>query len=144
MNTFEEVKINYDILKIRMEMAKAYYNDTVISFENVEKIYFKLLQERYNENGNQVSPNEELSQRQKIAPSQEYEHYLSKSKYRQRMTDRKKFKKLFEDAILEEPKLEIHKTINDYDYELEKYGPIPLAIDIPSFKTEDDKYNDNY
>jgi len=78
-------------------------------------------------------------------PSQELTHYQSKKTVR-KIADtpnikigRQKFRKLFEEAIRDEPQLHINQTIDDYNY-----GFVPLAIDIPSFKTADDQYNENY
>ena len=83
-------------------------------------------------------------------PSQELSHYQSKKNTRKMMMNtpnikvgrRQKFRKLFEEAIHEEPQLHIERTINDEcEY---NYGLVPLAIDIPSFKTADGEYNENY
>lgn len=82
-------------------------------------------------------------------PSQELSHYQSKKTVRKTADTpsikigRQKFRKLFEEAIRDEPQLHIHKTIDDTEGQY-NYGLVPLAIDIPSFKTDDDKYNEYY
>jgi hypothetical protein len=84
------------------------------------------------------------------APSQEFSHYQSKHTSHNNSPHnnspvisgrRQKFRKLFEEAIREEPELHINKTIDEHEY---NYGLVPLAIDIPSFQTADGKYNENY
>jgi len=80
-----------------------------------------------------------------IPPSQELNHYQSKHLHKNTPLIagrcREKFRKLFEEAIQEEPQLHINKTIDDGDY---NYGIVPLAVDIPSLQTDDGKYNPNY
>jgi len=82
-------------------------------------------------------------------PSQELSHYQSKKTVRKTADTpnikigRQKFRKLFEEAIRDEPQLHINRTIDDINTEY-NYGLVPLAIDIPSFKTDDDQYNENY
>jgi len=82
-------------------------------------------------------------------PSQELSHYQSKKTVRKTADTpsikigRQKFRKLFEEAIRDEPQLHINRTIDDTNTEY-NYGFVPLAIDIPSFKTDDDQYNENY
>lgn len=64
-------------------------------------------------------------------PSQELSHYQSKKNARKMMETpnsnigRQKFRRLFEDAIREEPQLHINRTIDDYT--VPNYGPIPLT-----------------
>jgi len=64
-------------------------------------------------------------------PSQELSHYQSKKNARKMMETpnsnigRQKFRRLFEDAIREEPELHINRTIDDYT--VPNYGPIPLT-----------------
>jgi len=83
-------------------------------------------------------------------PSQELSHYQSKKNARKATETptlkigRQKFRKLFEDAIREEPQLHINRTIDDINGQQYNNGFVPLAIDIPSFKTDDDKYNNYY
>jgi hypothetical protein len=80
-----------------------------------------------------------------IPPSQELNHYQSKHLHKNTPLIagrcREKFRKLFEEAIQEEPQLHINKTIDDGDY---NDGIVPLAVDIPSLQTDDGKYNPNY
>jgi hypothetical protein len=97
----------------------------------------------------QQTPQQPQQSNVRETPSQELSHYQSKKNARKMMNTpnikvgrRQKFRKLFEEAIHEEPQLHIERTIND-DCEY-NYGMVHLAIDIPSFKTADGEYNENY
>ena len=78
------------------------------------------------------------------ATPQEFEHNQSKKKRSHIKLKNKKFRKLFEESIQEEPQ-ERNITNNNNFIGDRMYGLTQLtATDTPSFKTSDDQYDENY
>jgi len=92
----------------------------------------------------QNTPRRCAHQQHSDATPQEFEHNQSKKKRSHIKLKNKKFRKLFEESIQEEPQ-ERNITNNNNFIGDRMYGLTQLtATDTPSFKTSDDQYDENY
>jgi hypothetical protein len=142
--------VKYDLFEVacivrHLDTARLRHNYEM-SLRNMNDFMFRITVDDASLTRPTIIQQTPIKKQQTQAPSQEFNHYQSKHLHQNtpRIAGgrRDKFRKLFEEAIQEEPKLHINRTIDDEgDY---NYGLVPLAIDIPSFQTDDGKYNPNY
>ena len=149
METLNEniVSVNFHSSIATLEQAEAHYNECKESFKRCQN-EFNLQQQQQQP---QYIPYQQNTptrvQRSYDAPPQEAYHQQSKNRKINIRPRNKKFRKLFEESIQEEPQPQ-HNNNNHNNNNFignRMYGMTPLtATDVPSFQTSDGNYDENY